>query len=64
VGDESEHTGDTSGTAVIVRCAWCERIKVDGEWVDTAEVQAMRKPPAERPHSHGICPDCLAQLTP
>ena len=51
--------------AVLVRCAWCERIKVDDEWVDVAEVRAMRlrpEPPAY--HTHGICPDCFAELTP
>ncbi len=63
--DKRELADVTAGTAVIVRCAWCERVKVDGEWADPAEVQAMRRLPAERlHHSHGICPDCLAQLTP
>ena len=54
-----------SANAVLVRCAWCERIKVDDEWVDAAEVQAMRLTP-ETPgyHTHGICPDCFAELTP
>jgi hypothetical protein len=46
----------TGGDQLLVRCAWCERIKVGDKWVD-AEVQAMH-------HSHGICPDCFAKLTP
>ena len=51
--------------AVVVRCAWCERIKVDEEWVDVAEVRAMRLiPEASAHHSHGICPDCFGKLTP
>jgi hypothetical protein len=53
-----------SADAVLVRCAWCERIKVGDEWVD-AEVRAMRlTPDATEHHSHGICPDCFAKLTP
>jgi hypothetical protein len=51
--------------AVLVRCAWCERIKVGDEWVDVAEVRAMRLiPEARQHHSHGICPNCFAKLTP
>ncbi len=51
--------------AVLVRCAWCERVKVNDEWVDVAEVRAMRlRPEAPEHHSHGICPDCFAELRP
>ena len=51
--------------AVLVRCAWCERIKKGDEWADVAEVRAMRlTPEAPEHHSHGICPDCFAKLTP
>jgi len=55
----------TSASELLIRCAWCERIKTGDEWADVAEVQAMRltRDPAER-HSHGICPDCFAKLTP
>ena len=54
----------TSSHELLVRCAWCERIKRGDEWVD-AEVQAMRlTPDAPEHHSHGICPDCFAKLTP
>jgi hypothetical protein len=55
----------TSAHELLVRCAWCERIKTGDEWVDVAEVQAMRlTPDAPEHHSHGICPDCFAKLTP
>ena len=55
----------TSAYELLVRCAWCERIKMDDEWVEGAEVQTMRQTrrSPER-HSHGICPDCFAKLTP
>jgi hypothetical protein len=55
----------TFASELLVRCAWCERIKVNDEWVEVAEVQAMRltRHSPER-HSHGICPDCFAKLTP
>ena len=55
----------TSAYELLVRCAWCERIKVDDEWVEVAEVQAMQlRRHAPEQHSHGICPDCFAKLTP
>ena len=55
-----------AGTVMIVRCAWCESVQLDDEWLDldaigsgqqriTREVRALA--------SHGICPTCLdAQL--
>lgn len=55
----------TSVHEILVRCAWCERIKVGTAWIEPAEVHAMRFTPATvGHHSHGICPDCFAQLTP
>jgi hypothetical protein len=51
---------------VIVRCAWCERIKVDDAWIEAdVEAHALRSTPDAAPlRSHGICPDCFADLTP
>jgi hypothetical protein len=56
----------TAAPEVIVRCAWCERIKVDDAWVDAdVEAHALRSDPgAGTLRSHGICPDCFAELTP
>jgi hypothetical protein len=56
----------TAAPEVIVRCAWCERIKVDDAWIDVeVEAHALRSSPeAVALRSHGICPDCFAQLTP
>jgi hypothetical protein len=65
VAENRDLNESTSGHELLVRCAWCERIKTGDEWADAAEVQAMRltRDAAER-HSHGICPDCFAKLTP
>ena len=50
---------------VLVRCAWCERIKLDDAWIEVAEANAMRLTSDNFAHrSHGICPDCFAKLTP
>jgi hypothetical protein len=56
----------TAAPEVIVRCAWCERIKVDDAWIDAdVEAHALRSDPgAVTLRSHGICPDCFADLTP
>jgi hypothetical protein len=42
--------------ALEVRCAWCDRVEVDGTWiVSSAATQAVG-----RLLTHGICSDCLA----
>jgi hypothetical protein len=65
VADKRDLTGITSDGGLTVRCAWCKRIKVGDEWIDDPDVLAMRHDPATAgQHSHGICPDCFAQLTP
>jgi hypothetical protein len=46
--------------ALVCRCAWCERFRLDGRWLSLAEVPP---PPAVEEHlTHGICPDCFADL--
>jgi hypothetical protein len=56
----------TAAPEVIVRCAWCERIKVGDAWIDAdVEAHVLRSDPdAVVLRSHGICPDCFAELTP
>jgi hypothetical protein len=39
-----------------VRCAWCGRVYENGIWV-AEELES-----APRVHTHGICPDCFAEL--
>jgi hypothetical protein len=65
VADNRDPNESTSAYELLVRCAWCKRIKTGDVWADAADVQAMRltREPVER-HSHGICPDCFAKLTP
>lgn len=63
--DRERPTEDQPGAAprVVVRCAWCGRVRVDSEWQDEADVQAMRLLRPEHHFSHGICPSCLARYT-
>ena len=48
------------GSALICRCAWCERVQLDQGWCTPPELPPLRAL-AERV-SHGICPDCIAEL--
>jgi hypothetical protein len=60
---ENRDLNEITSNELLVRCAWCERIKRGDTWV--AEVEAMRlRLDAVEHHSHGICPDCFAKLTP
>jgi hypothetical protein len=61
VADRPEIDCAVSGQALVLRCAWCERIEVDGAWIVAAGEQA---PERIEGRSHGICPECLANLTP
>ena len=46
---------------VLVRCAWCERIRVaPDEWVE-ADKDFVGHALLDR-ESHGICPACLARI--
>jgi ribosomal protein L32 len=49
--------------SVVVRCAWCGRVKVESEWQEEHDVQAMRLLTPQQHLSHGICPSCLARYT-
>jgi ribosomal protein L32 len=57
---DDQHVAEPS---VVVRCAWCGRVKVESEWQDEDEVQAMRLLRPTQHLSHGICPSCLARYT-
>lgn len=63
--DNERRTDDQQGAEqpVVVRCAWCGRVKVDAEWQDEDDVQAMRLLSPKSHFSHGICPSCLARYT-
>jgi hypothetical protein len=61
VADRREIDGAVSGQPLVLRCAWCKRMEVDGAWIAAAGEQA---PERIEGRSHGICPDCHAKLTP
>jgi hypothetical protein len=49
------------GEVVLVRCAWCERIRIaPDEWVEAGGAVAAH---ALDEASHGICPACFARLS-
>jgi hypothetical protein len=53
------------GTDLIEMCGWCDRFRVDSEWVEVEEAATRLKlfqrsePPAI---SHEVCPDCSEML--
>lgn len=62
-GEETADRGEGSAPAVTVRCAWCGRVRVDEEWREGDDVEAMRLLTPTTWLSDGICPDCLARYT-
>jgi hypothetical protein len=65
VVEHDRRTDDQHGAEhpVVVRCAWCGRVKVESEWQEEDDVQAMRLLAPHSSFSHGICPSCLARYT-
>ena len=57
---DDQHRAEPS---VVVRCAWCGRVKVESAWQEEDDVQAMRLISPKAHFSHGICPSCLAHYT-
>jgi hypothetical protein len=52
-------------TRLIVRCAWCERVRAEGGWspepLTAADILRLRKRAFV---THGICPDCFDGISP
>jgi hypothetical protein len=51
-----------AGRVMLLRCAWCERFEIDGEWLrlDAVGAGGLRVTTSLLEHaSHGICPDCF-----
>src|SRR5512138_3610706 len=44
----------------LVLCAWCRRVRVDGEWQSFETFLSAR----ETRTSHGICADCASRIDP
>jgi len=54
------------GGDFIGMCSWCQRLEVDGRWLEVEDVvRELRL--FERPEvpqvSHGICPDCHSRMS-
>ena len=47
--------------SLIIRCAWCDRYEVGGQWLLKADVAAFLRDDGSTV-THGICPDCVADL--
>ena len=50
------------GEAVLVRCAWCDRVQVGEEWLQLEAVGTGRQRLSQSIRdkaSHGICPSCF-----
>ena len=52
-------------TRLIVRCAWCERVRAEGGWspepLTSADILRLR---TRAFVTHGICPDCFDGISP
>jgi hypothetical protein len=40
-------------------CAWCNRLRIRGRWIEAAPSSAVRG----RLLTHGICPSCFEEAT-
>jgi hypothetical protein len=47
-----------SAKALSIVCAWCERVRTTADRWEKAEAPA----PVASESTHGICPDCLAEV--
>ena len=47
---------------LLTRCAWCARYDAGDTWLDASAVQTFLRSHEAEPVSHGICPECLADL--
>jgi hypothetical protein len=59
--------GDDAGavTHLVVRCAWCERVRIEGGWSEEpmtpAEILNLR---VRSYVTHSICPTCFGEISP
>jgi hypothetical protein len=56
--------GHTPEEPLVTRCAWCERYEIENRWSTRRPSTLSRKLGtwASTMASHGICPDCTADL--
>jgi hypothetical protein len=54
-----------AGRVFLVRCAWCDRFEVEGEWLHLHAIGRGQQQIASSLRdrvTHGICPDCIRRL--
>ena len=54
-----------AGHALLVHCAWCEKLRIGDEWLELQAIGGGQTRIAERlirESTHGICPDCLEHV--
>ena len=55
-----------AGGAMLVHCAWCQRLQVGDEWLGLTAIGSGQTRIAEqlvRRSTHGICPDCFERVS-
>jgi hypothetical protein len=55
-----------SGRAMLLRCAWCDRLEVGGEWLRLEAIgrgQTRITEELVQRSTHGICPDCFGRVS-
>jgi hypothetical protein len=45
----------------LTRCAWCQRLRLDEEWVPSEEVPPFLLADLDDRSTHGICPSCFSE---
>src|SRR3954453_2972869 len=48
-------------SALVPRCAWCERVQAGGSWLAPAELDHAMSA-VTNGVTHGICPSCIEEL--
>ena len=54
-----------AGETLLLRCAWCEKLRVGAEWLRldaTGSGQVRIAEELVRVSSHGICPECFDRV--
>jgi hypothetical protein len=63
MGEPLRPSADRASEPHVTRCAWCGRYGVEGDWLSEDAVHAFARPGDwVAVATHGICPDCVADL--
>jgi hypothetical protein len=55
----SSPAGRSQGAVWFTVCAWCERVRFGGSWMEAGRALALIEPAHEPQLTHGICPGCF-----